>query len=230
MTRFGTWGGCGRPFSLASLRRRQCVAGLDLSFTVDPTSLALFFPPLTEKAPAFVLVRTYVPEATLAERQMRDGLDWVGWARRRVVIATPGSSIDYSFIRADLKRLSALFDIRVVGFDRYQANETRTTLEGEGFLMVDVPQGHKTLSGPTRALEALYMEGRLRHGGNPILRWMASNVVWRFDANGNYVPDKGKANEKRKHIDGISALVTAMATLDIEEAPPPPPAVFLAEY
>ena len=49
--------------------------------------------------------------------------------------------------------------------------------------------------------------GRLRHGGNPVLRWCASNVTVREDADGNIRPDKGKSGEK---IDGIVALVLAI--------------------
>jgi phage terminase large subunit-like protein len=50
---------------------------------------------------------------------------------------------------------------------------------------------------------------------------MASNVVWRRDANDNYIPDKAKAGRHRKRIDGISALVDAIAAAEF--APPPPP-------
>ena len=47
----------------------------------------------------------------------------------------------------------------------------------------------------------------LRHGNNPILRWMASNVTVETDAAGNLKPSKKKSTEK---IDGIVALTMAI--------------------
>ena len=45
--------------------------------------------------------------------------------------------------------------------------------------------------------------GLLRHGGHPVLRWVASNVIVKTEAAGNFLPDKQNSTEK---IDGIVAL------------------------
>jgi phage terminase large subunit-like protein len=45
------------------------------------------------------------------------------------------------------------------------------------------------------------------HGGNPVLRWMAGNVVIEKDAAGNIKLTKAKSKEK---IDGIVATVMAL--------------------
>jgi phage terminase large subunit-like protein len=50
--------------------------------------------------------------------------------------------------------------------------------------------------------------GRLRHGGDPVLRWMASNTVAETDPAGNQKPSKKLSTER---IDGIAALVNALA-------------------
>ena len=49
--------------------------------------------------------------------------------------------------------------------------------------------------------------GKITHGGNPILRWMAGNVVAEIDAAENIKPSKKKATEK---IDGIVALIMGL--------------------
>lgn len=49
--------------------------------------------------------------------------------------------------------------------------------------------------------------GQLHHGGNPVLRWMASNVTVRTDVAGNIRPDKQNSTDK---IDGIVALVMGL--------------------
>ena len=49
--------------------------------------------------------------------------------------------------------------------------------------------------------------GRIIHGGNPVLRWMAGNVVAEVDAAENIKPSKKKSTEK---IDGIVALIMGL--------------------
>ena len=51
------------------------------------------------------------------------------------------------------------------------------------------------------------MEGNINHGGNPVLKWMAQNVVMRQDPAGNIKPDKERSVEK---IDGIVALIMGL--------------------
>ena len=53
----------------------------------------------------------------------------------------------------------------------------------------------------------LLMEGKVVHGGNPVLKWMATNVVMEQDPAGNIKPTKAKSIEK---IDGIVALIMAI--------------------
>jgi len=64
------------------------------------------------------------------------------------------------------------------------------------------------VSDPTKTLHELIMARKIRHGGNPILRWHASNAVARRDSAGNIKLDKEKS---RKKIDGMAALVNAVA-------------------
>jgi len=71
-----------------------------------------------------------------------------------------------------------------------------------------VGQGFKDNSEPIKDIERYALAGKLRHGGNPVLRWMVGNVVLDSDPAGNYKLNKGKAKEK---IDGIAALVNALA-------------------
>ena len=57
-------------------------------------------------------------------------------------------------------------------------------LQGDGFEVVTFGQGFRDMSGPTKEWEKLVVSGKLRHGGNPLLRWMASNVSVDSDAAG----------------------------------------------
>ena len=80
-------------------------------------------------------------------------------------------------------------------------------LEDMGFTVVPFGQGYKDMSPPSKELYKLLMEGSINHGGNPVLKWMAQNVVMRQDPAGNLKPDKEKSVEK---IDGIVATIMAL--------------------
>ena len=66
---------------------------------------------------------------------------------------------------------------------------------------------HLSLAAPTAELERLAISRSLWHGGQPVLRWNASNVAVRQDPAGNIKPDKERSRER---IDGISAMVNAL--------------------
>ena len=80
-------------------------------------------------------------------------------------------------------------------------------LEGAGFTMVGFGQGFASMSSPTKELMRLVVDKRLNHGGNPVLRWMADNVVVSEDPAGNIKPNKAKSTER---IDGIVAGIMAL--------------------
>lgn len=63
------------------------------------------------------------------------------------------------------------------------------------------------MSPPSKEFYRLMMAGKIIHGGNPILKWMAGNVVVRRDPAENIKPDKEKSPEK---IDGIVAAIMAL--------------------
>lgn len=71
------------------------------------------------------------------------------------------------------------------------------------------------MSAPTKKLEELVLSQKLRHAGNPVLRWMAGNVAIEQDAADNWKPSKKKSQER---IDGMVALVMGidLATRHIE--------------
>jgi phage terminase large subunit-like protein len=74
--------------------------------------------------------------------------------------------------------------------------------------VVEVPQRMPSLTSASKEFEKLILSGRLRHDGNPILRWNVSHVVADEDGNGNIKPSKDRSRDK---IDGVSAVVTALA-------------------
>ena len=80
-------------------------------------------------------------------------------------------------------------------------------LEGAGFTVVPFGQGFRDMSPPTKELLNLVLAKRLRHGGNPVLRWMVDNICIRTDPAGNIKADKERSTEK---IDGAVAMIMAL--------------------
>ena len=80
-------------------------------------------------------------------------------------------------------------------------------LTDDGFTMVEFGQGYRSMSPPTKELLKMVLDCKIRHGGNPVLRWMADNVVVTSDPAENVKPDKSKSIER---IDGIVALIMAL--------------------
>ena len=80
-------------------------------------------------------------------------------------------------------------------------------LEDAGFTVVPFGQGFKDMSPPSKELMKLALEGRLAHGGHPVLAWMVDNIHVRTDPAGNIKPDKQKSTEK---IDGVIATIMAL--------------------
>ena len=63
------------------------------------------------------------------------------------------------------------------------------------------------MSPPTKELMKLVLEGKLAHGGHPVLRWMMDNIFIRSNPAGNIKADKEKSTEK---IDGAIATIMGL--------------------
>ncbi len=195
------------PIDRDALRGRMCYAGLDLSSTSDITALVLAFPPRTEDEKYVLLPFFWLPEDTLELRCRRDHVLYDVWQKQGFIQTTEGNVIHYGFIEKFIEQLGETYHIREIAYDRWNATQMVQNLEDMGFTMVPFGQGFKDMSPPSKELFKLLMEGNIIHGGNPVLKWMAGNVVMRQDPAGNIKPDKEKSVEK---IDGIVASIMAI--------------------
>lgn len=195
------------PINLESLRGRMCYGGLDLSSTSDITALVLAFPPRSDDEKYVLLPFFWLPEDTLELRCRRDHVLYDVWQKQGFIQTTEGNVIHYGFIEKFIERLGETYNIREIAYDRWNATQMVQNLEDMSFTMVPFGQGFKDMSPPSKELFKLLMEGNIVHGGNPVLKWMAGNVVMRQDPAGNIKPDKEKSVEK---IDGIVASIMAL--------------------
>lgn len=195
------------PIDMDALAGRDCYAGLDLSSTGDITALVLIFPPRDEEEKYVLLPYFWIPEETIPRRVKANSVPYDIWEKQDYIMSTEGNVIHYDFIEKFIMDLSEKYHILEIAVDRWNATQMIQNLEGEGFTIVPFGQGFSSMSAPTKEFYRLLMEGRIIHGGNPVLRWMAGNVVIDTDPAGNIKVTKAKSKEK---IDGIVAAIMAL--------------------
>jgi phage terminase large subunit-like protein len=195
------------PIDFDRLRGRECYAGLDLSSTSDITAFVLVFPPRSEDENYIVYPHFWLPEDTLELRCRRDHVLYDVWKRQGFINTTEGNVIHYGFIEKYINELGKIYNIKEIAVDRWNATQMTQNLEDDGFTMIPFGQGYKDMSPASKELYKLLMEGKITHGGNPVLKWMSGNIVMHQDPAGNIKPDKEKSVEK---IDGIVATIMAL--------------------
>lgn len=202
------WDLCGQePVDAERLRGRVCYAGLDLASTTDIAALVLVFPDDEEPVGYDVLPFFFIPGDNIIDRVRRDRVPYDAWVRAGLITATEGNVIDYKAILVALDELAQTYDIKELAYDRWGATKLIQDLVEAGMEVIPFGQGFASMSPPTKELLNLVLAGRLRHGGHPVLRWMADNAVVRQDPAGNIKPDKSKSSER---IDGIVAAIMGL--------------------
>lgn len=206
----------------ASLAKRVCYVGMDLSSTKDLTAIVAVFPDATGFD---VRCQFFVPAENIRQRATRDRVPYDQWAREGHLIATPGNVVDYEAVRAVLKQWAKDYDLREIAFDPWNATDLTTRLmEQDGLKCVELRQGFASISAPTKALERAVLGRELRHDGHPVLRWNVGNVAVDSDPAGNLKPSKKVSTER---IDGVAALVNAVWAMQNAVAEPEPQYQFL---
>ena len=205
--RMDDWDKCGLDkFDLADLDGRKCYGGFDLGISRDLTALALVFPDDDEGVT--VAVWHWIPEVDAREREERDKVPYREWARAGLVEMTPGNVTDLGRIENRILELKERYQIQSIGFDPWKAEVWAAKMqEKHGMAMVKIPQNIKAISEPAENFHRLVLSGKLRHGGNPMLRWQAGNVEVYIDPNDNVKPKKSSESNR---IDGIIATIMAL--------------------
>ena len=183
----------------------ECFVGMDLSVSRDLTAVVLFFPDIDGKHQ--IMPFFFVPELKVKERLKKDGVNYGTWIDAGYIIETPGNATDYDFIEAKIQELAAKYRIGKLLYDRYNSTQLVIHLQNLGITCEGAGQGFVSMSSPAKQLERLVYLSKINHAGNPVLRWMNSNVAIKTDPAGNIKIDKDKSQDK---VDGIVALAMAI--------------------
>ncbi len=196
------WDACADgTISLDQFEGCRCFIGVDLASKVDLAAKARIF---EREGKFYVFMEYYLPESAVEDGR---NSQYSGWARQGLLTVTPGNVTDFDQIEAELVEDASRFEVAEVPFDPFQATQLSSHLIAQGLPMVEMRPTVLNFSEPMKQLEALVLQKRLVHDGDPILAWMISNVVCHTDAKDNIYPRKEREENK---IDGVVALIMAL--------------------
>jgi phage terminase large subunit-like protein len=205
-----TWQACGAE--VKDVRNVPCYAGLDLSSVSDLTAFVKIgmIDNVWQVHPMF-----WLPGNGLAEKSRLDHVPYDLWAEHGFLMPTPGPTVSYEYVAAFLKTQFEQYDIRKLGFDRWNMKHLKPWLEKAGFSVqfiedrfVEFGQGTQSMSPALRDLEAAILDRALAHGNHPVLAMCATCAVVEGKDDANRKLSKNKSTGR---IDGMVALAMASA-------------------
>ena len=205
--RYDKWKACvGKPIDLAALERDRvpCWGAFDLSSTTDFCAFRLVW---FVNGIYVTWGRRWVPAAAVSQRTVRGTVPYAAWVGGGQLEQTDGETIDQAVVQEAIVEACLRFNVKSIGYDRWNASQVVKYLEGKRVPLEEFIQGPKSYHPAMQEFERAYIAGELAHGGDPVLGWCASNIVVRYDANLNMAPDKKRSGDK---IDDMVALLMAI--------------------
>ena len=190
---------------------RSAYVGIDLSKRIDLTAAGIIIPIDVDGTVQYVTrAHGFIPEDTVAVHEKTDKVPYRTWAKAGYLTITPGDVVDYRFIESWIHETTDDLGVNVkeLCYDPYNATHFAQDFDAQGITTVEVRQGMRTLSEPTKAFREEAYRGNILHEPNPLLDWAISNAVTKRDHNENIILDKEKSTNR---IDPIAAVINAFS-------------------
>ena len=196
----------------SKLRGRKAWGGLDLSAVSDFTAWVVWAESTTPGRRFDLIPRFWVPEDAVEDIERKCQIPLSKWIADGLVHTSEGEVIDYADVKAAVIGDCKHFDMQRVSYDRMFAGQLVQELDTElrGVEVVPVAQTYSGLSPACKEFERLLGRSEFAHGGNPVMRWMASVVEVKRDDAENIRPVKPDRKLSSTRIDGIQAAVTGL--------------------
>lgn len=205
------WRRLAHPIDESELRNEPCYVGLDMSSTTDMTAIVLLFPDIKNKI--YVLPKFFLPRKALLKRERESINFYRHWLDDNWLQEAGDSVISKDRITKTILNIARDYEVERVCVDPWHAATVVADLEEHGVPCIAVRQGYEHIGSACKDLESLIVSEEMHHNGNPIMSWNVANIIVDRDPNGNIKPNKKKSTDK---IDGISALLTALAVMKKE--------------
>lgn len=194
----------------------DCWVGGDLADKDDITALVLAA--FDHKDRLIFKPMFWLPEDVLQSADHAEGkgpAPYRTWHKQGFLHLTPGDWIDHNVVEAQAVEWLESYGVRKVTFDQFAAAQAMASRinenHGDGDLAGILHKKASAVTDAAKELEARVKSGpsRLRHDGNPVMNWMASNVVVSRRRDETLLPIKESQMSPNK-IDGIDALINAI--------------------
>ena len=192
---------------IEQFRGLPCWMAVDLASKRDIAAAVLVFRQLLDDVDHYYAFgRYFLPEAVAQDPKNKHYQKWV---HNGHLLTTPGRVINYDAITESVSKDIKEFQVLELGFDPWNAEQfTQRVVTETGVQRIEIPNQVRFLSDPMKELDALVVDERFHHDGNPALAWMVSNIVARTDKKDNIFPNKERKESK---IDGGVALIMALS-------------------
>ena len=184
-----------------------CALGADLSQGDDFCAFTFLFPLGREKFG--IKTRSYITELTLMKLPGAMRQKYEEFINEGSLQVMSGNILDMMEVYEDLDRFiqTSEYDVRVLGYDPYNAKEfiTRWEAENGSFGIEKIAQGAKTESVPLGEIKIM-SEERLLIFDQSLMSFAMGNAITMEDTNGNRKLLKRRQDEK---IDNVAALMDA---------------------
>lgn len=212
------WGATAGPIDMAAFHLGRKFGGLDLAETTD---LCAFVVGSEWESVWRYLAWFWKPEKTLKDHAKRDRVPYDVWAEQGFINTPPGVAVDYEYVAHDLARICEPLGVERIGYDRHRFKTLEAQMQKIGVELPFEPfgQGFLSMAPAMDVVEIDFLNGNVRHGGNPVLTMCAANAVVKKDPAGNRKLDKSKSTGR---IDGMVALTMArgVAAMHAESTAP----------
>lgn len=197
------WDKCeDKTIRIEDFKDQKCITSIDLSSRVDLTVIVSVF---KKEGIYYVFDKSFLPQET-ANRTKNVLYD--NSASQGYLELMPGSVIDFDVLEKYIRDLSFSHRMLSCHYDPWNAAQLAQNLEKDRISMVEFRMNTANLSSPTKFLDSLIRERKIRHVGSPLARWCIGNVTVKPDVAGNVFPRK---NNERLKIDYAVALIMALA-------------------
>lgn len=183
-----------------------CIYGLDLAAKTDIAALVRLFwrQEDDDKIHFYAFPEFWLPSAKINSSR---NSQYKGWAKQDLIHVSDGDINDLELIQEYIRQDAVHYDTLAIAFDPWQAYQLASNLANEGLTMVEIKPTVQNFSEAMKEMQGLVYQNLLHTDGNPVLEWMASNVVAHLDVKDNVYPRKENPENK---IDGIVALIMAI--------------------
>lgn len=201
------------PINLQTLFGEKAWVGLDLSNKVDTTAICVAIP---KDGVTYLITYVFIPSGPkgFIARAQTEKREFVGWRDQGWLEVHEGGVIDEDAIATRLEWIRQKFDLQEVAYDPWGMKYLAKKLDQRRFPMVEHRQGYASISQPMKRVEEMVAQGKLRHGGNPVLQWQVANVHRDQDAAENIKPNKQKSTGR---IDAAVAMIMAIGRAEANE-------------